>query len=455
MAAPHLTKANVANRLDRLPITAVHTAVLVALAFAYFFELGDLNTFAYAAPALIKEWHLSVSTIGFITSASFFGMFIGAVGGGWFADKIGRKRSLIWMVAFYSVFSLLNALSWNPASLGMFRFLTGVGLSAMTIIANTYISEFFPAKSRGKYQALAMTFGLIGIPATSWVARFLVPIAPWGWRLVFVWGALGAIFLLLARRMEESPRWYEIHGDTVQADAAMNRIEATVVAQAGALAEPAPSKPEPVVKGVPFGELFNRSYAGRTIILLAIWIFQTLGFYGFVSWVPTLLVKHGFSVVSSLTYSSIIALAAPLGALLAFGVADWIDRKWLLTIAAVAACVFGLLYGLTFQPVMIVIFGFLVVLMIQLFAPLVYAYTPELYPTEARASGTGFTYGVGRLVNIIGPLIVSALYVSSGYGSVFVYIGACWILVAIAAGVFGPRTRHRKLESLSQSSVGM
>jgi MFS transporter, putative metabolite:H+ symporter len=165
--------ANVAQRLDRLPISSVHRLVLIALTFAYFFELGDLNTFSFAAPALIKYWHLPITTIGFITSATFFGLFLGAVGGGWFADRMGRKRSLIYAVACYSLFSLLSALAWDPISLGVMRLLTGLGLASMTIIANTYISEFFPAASRGRYQAWTVMIGLIGIPATAWIARFL------------------------------------------------------------------------------------------------------------------------------------------------------------------------------------------------------------------------------------------------------------------------------------------
>ncbi len=445
--------ANIANRLDRLPISKFHMGVVVALCLAYFFELGDLNTFAYVAPALEKQWHLSVGIIGFITSASFLGMFLGAVIGGWFADKTGRRRALILMVAFYSIFSLLNAIAWNPMSLGIFRFLTGVGLSSMTIVANTYISELFPTKSRGRYQALCMTFGLIGIPATSWVARLIVPAAPWAWRLVFVWGALGIIFLLFTRAMEESPRWFEIHGDTDAANAVMSRIESRVQQQMGTLPEAETPTASPTIKGVPYGELFGKSYKGRTFLLLAIWIFQTLGFYGFVAWVPTLLAAHGISLVSTLTYSSVIAVAAPLGALVAFTTADVIDRKWLLVAASLAACVFGFIYGLTFTPALIMIFGFLMVLSIQFFAPIVYAYTPELYPTEARASGVGFNYGIGRLVNILGPLIVAALYTSSGYGSVFIYVGACWIIVALVAGIFGPKTSQRRLEQLSQSAV--
>lgn len=455
MATDSIGTVNAGNRLDRLPVSSVHIAVLVALSFAYFFELGDLNTFAYVAPELIKTWNLTVSTIGFITSASFLGMFLGAAIGGWFADKVGRKPALIWMIAWFSGFSLLNAVAWDPISLGVFRFMTGVGLSAMTIIANTYISEFFPPSVRGKYQGWAMTFGLIGIPATAWVARFIVPLTPWSWRLLFVWGALGAVFLVQAMKMEESPRWFEKRGMNTEAEAALSRLEQKVAQEKGPLPAPVGPDDDKVVQAVPFSELFSGIYLKRTVVLLVAWIFQTLGFYGFIAWVPTLLVAHGFSVVSSLTYTSIIALGAPLGALISSQIAELFDRKWLLVVLALFAVVFGLVYGLTFQPTLIVVFGFLMTVSIQCFAPLIYAYTPELYPTEARALGTGFDYGVGRLANITGPIIVSALFASAGYGSVFAYVSGCWVIVALVVGFFGPRTRHQKLEILSQTQITM
>lgn len=447
--------ANVANRLDRLPITSIHRTVLVALAFAYFFELGDISTFAYAAPALVKVWGMTVSTIAAITSVTFLGMFIGATTGGWFADKIGRKRSLIITVVFYSVFSLLNAFAWDSVSLGVFRFLTGVGLSSMTVIANTYISEFFPATSRGKYQGWAMVFGLIGIPATAWIARFVIPLNVWSWRLVFIWGALGLVALIWLMRLFESPRWYEAHGDVARASAIMQEIEAKATAEHGQLAAPVTESRAGASVSVPYLELFRGKYLKRTLILLAAWIFQTLGFYGFQSWVPTLLVKHGFSVVSTLTFTSAIQIGAPIGALLAALIAERIDRKWSITLVSVVIAVCGLLYGATFQPALIIVFGFLVAMFIQTFAPLLYAYSPELYPTEARASGAGLTYGVGRLANVLGPLIVSSLFVSYGYGSVFVYIAACWVLVALAVGIFGPLTGKRSLESINEAEPAM
>ncbi|MCL4535337.1 MAG: MFS transporter [Bacteroidetes bacterium] len=446
-------RSNVASRLDRLPISSVHRTVIIGLAFAYFFELGDLNTFAFAAPALIKVWNLTVSSIALITSLSFLGMFIGATTGGWFADRVGRKRGLIYTIVIYSLSSLLNAASWDVYSLGAFRFLTGIGLSSMVVIANTYISEFFPAASRGKYQGWAMTFGLFGIPITSWVARFVVPLAPWAWRLVFVWGALGIIALIFVARMVESPRWFEVRGRSAEADAVMSEIERETEAEKGKLPQPRNTGAQEIVPSVPYMELFKGKYLSRTTLLLAAWIFQTLGFYGFVSWVPTLLVQHGFSVVSSLTFTSIIALGAPLGAFIAAMIADRIDRKWSLTMVSVLTAIFGLLYGATFQPLLIVAFGFLVTVSIQAFAPLLYAYSPELYPTEARASGTGLTYGVGRLANVLGPVIVSSLFLGYGYGSVFAYIAACWLVVALAVGFFGPRTTKRSLEQISSTSV--
>jgi MFS transporter, putative metabolite:H+ symporter len=444
--------SNISVRLDRLPITSVHRAAIAALAFAYFFELADLNTFAYAAPGVMKAWGIPVSAVALITSASFGGMFLGALGGGWFADLYGRKRGFIISIVVYALFSLLNATSWDVLSLAVFRFLTGVGLSAMTVIANTYVSEVFPARVRGKYMGRVVTIGLIGIPVTAWVARFVVPAAPWGWRLVFVWGGLGAFALILAARMVESPRWYLRKNDPARADAIVAQLEAAALAEHGTLAAPdavmAVPTPEPETNSFTLGLLFEKRQIGRTTILLLAWIFQTLGFYGFVAWVPTLLVQHGFSLVQSLQYTSLIAICNPLGSLVASDLVERFERKWFITVVGVLIAVFGLGYGLSGSAVFIVLFGALVVASIQAMAVALYTYTPELYPTSMRSSGMGITYGVGRLANVAGPFIVSFIFGAAGYLSVFVYIAACWVGVALVVGIFGPVTTGRPLEVL-------
>src|ERR1700735_1773471 len=280
--------ASVSARLDRLPMTSAHRTAFIALAFAYFFELGDLNTFAYAAPAVIKQWGISVDTVALITSASFGGMFTGAVFGGVIADRIGRKRGLIYSMLLYAGFSLINALAWNVLSLSAARFITGIGLSSMTVIANTYISEFFPALRRGRYMGLVMPIGLLGIPATAWVSRFVVPMAPWGWRLIFVWGGLGILSLVYASRIPESPRWLRSHNRIAEANPESDALERIAVAEGAVLPE-LESVIEPPQQGrAGYSGLMRERYFYRTISLGVASILGTVGFYGFFSWVPTL-----------------------------------------------------------------------------------------------------------------------------------------------------------------------
>lgn len=440
-----------AARLERLPITKFHYYIMWVLAFSFFFELGDINTLSYTSPAIIKNWHLSLSTMGNIVSATFLGMFLGASLVGWVSDKIGRKKSLIAAILIFSLFSLLNAFATSVSILFITRLITGFGLSAMTVVGITYISEMFPSAKRGTFQGWIMTIGLAGIPVTAYVARFVIPSAPWAWRIVYIWGALGFIFALLATRLKESPRWFENHGRHEEANQILTAIEGAIQRSGGELPEPREAIPT-IVSKLGYGELFSTKYRSRTFVLLLAWIAQTLGFYGFMAWVPTLLYAHGFSLVHSLAWSSAMSIGAVPGALIAALISDRMERKWVITLVAIAVASCGLLYGLTFNTAAIIIFGFLVAMFIQTFAPLLYAYTPELYPTEVRNSGAGLTYGVGRLANVVGPLIVVFFFKNYGYQSVFVYIAACWLVVAIVVGVWGAKTRAQALEVVSTSA---
>lgn len=448
-----MSAAQLAARLDRLPIGRFHRTVLYALAVAFVFEFGDLNTFAYVAPALKEHVGLSVDDIAFVTSASFLGMFLGAVGGGRFADRVGRRRALLLSVAFFSLFSLLNAVASSVPTLAAARLLTGLGLSAMTVAATTYISEVMPAAHRGRMQAGVMAIGLLGIPVMSFTARGVIPLSTDSWRFVFVFGAVGALALPLIARLPESPRWSMRHGDAERAEAVLRRIETGIEAAGGTLPEPAATEADGGAPAARAGyrALLRGGLGRRTLLLAVAWIFQTLGFYGFVAWVPTLLADHGFDLEHSLMFSALTTLGAVPGALLAWPISDRFGRKAPIVIVSIGVAVCGLAYGLTFNYVAIVVFGFCVNALIQTFAALLYAYTPELYPTELRNSGNGLVYGLGRLSNIVGPLIIAGIYDGYGYKPVFVWIAACWTIVALAVGVFGPRTGKHRLEQLERT----
>jgi putative MFS transporter len=444
MPAARLERPPAAVRLDRLPIAGAHRDIVRLLAYIFFFELGDLNSFAFAAPGVRAQWQLSLNTISTITAAAFVGMFVGATTGGWFSDRVGRKRALIVTTVWYSAFSLLNAFAWNVPSLVATRLLTGVGLSSMTVIAMTYISEMFPASSRGSYQARILMIGLCGIPATAYVARFLIPLAPWGWRAVFVWGACAIFFPLFARRLEESPRWFEHQGRLAEADQAMARIERRVIEEVGELPPLPDGWSSAIARPGGLREIVSSGALGRAILLIAIWSFQTLGIYGFLTWVPTLLVERGFSIVNSLQQSSAMSIGAVPGAWIGEKISDRWERKSLIAVVALVIAAFGMSYGLSNWTVAIVVFGFLVAAGQQVFASLLYAYTPECFPTEVRNTGAGLAYGGGRLANAFGPMLVAFLFANYGYVSVFEYIAVCWAMVAVLV-VFGPKTRGRTL----------
>ncbi len=445
MDTPQLVPSSARARLDRLPILSFHRRLMWVLGFVFFFELGDINAFSFAAPAILTYWHLPLSTIGFIVSATFIGMFVGSAGAGWLSDRVGRKPALVGTTLWYSAFSLSTAVAQTPTELFGARLLTGVGLSAMTVVGITYVSEMFPAAKRGAYQAWIMTIGLTGIPVTAYVARVCVPIAGWGWRLVFVWGALGLLLPFFARWLEESPQWHENAGRLSEAEAVVGRLEEmgrVETAGLGAIVESVETKPLARSDVA----LWSPRYRRRTAMLVITWVCQTLGFHGFNGWVPTLLVTHGFSLVQSLGWSFAISTGAVPGAAIAALLSDRVQRKWSIVVMSLLIAFCGLMYGLTFTMATIICFGFLVAMLQHTFAPLLYAYTAECYPTGIRNFGTGMAYGLGRIANIGGPIIIVFLFGRYGYSSVFIYIAATWLLAALTIAALGPTTMQTALE---------
>ncbi|MFD7921736.1 MFS transporter [Streptomyces sp. NPDC059740] len=437
--------SNAAHRLDRLPVSRFHKVTLLAVSFAYFFEFADINSFATTAPRLVDLWGVTVDQVAYVTSLSFVGMFLGSVAASWTADRWGRKRALVLTTLAFGVFSFAAVFSWDIVSLGVFRVLTSAGLSAMTVVAVIYVSELYPSAARGKYQAYAITIGICGTPVTNLIASAVVPLTDWSWRLVYLWGALGILLVLFTRHLKESPRWHESRGEHAKADALLRQIEERVRAEKGPLPEPAPPVDEASQTRAPLRLLLKKKYLAPTLLLTVVWVTQTIGFFGYSSWAPTLLAKEGFGVEKSIFYVALTTVGAPLGSYLASLVTDRFERKWCLVAFGVVIAVCGLLYGLTFQPLLIVVFGFLVNLFERGYTALGYAYSPELFDTRGRSLGTGVSYGLGRLSNAAGPLVIAALYDHTGYHSVFLFIAATWLLGAAALTLFGPRTRAARL----------
>jgi MFS transporter, putative metabolite:H+ symporter len=441
-------------RLDRLPWSSHQRRVVYTLALCFAFELADINTFAYAAPALRTHLDISVRDVSFITSAGFVGMFLGAAFGGRLAERIGRRTSLRASVLCFSVFSLLNAAGFNASTLLLARVATGVGLGAMTVIAITYLAELVPTAQRGRMQSVTLTLGLLGIPAMAFFSRAVIVLGPDGWRLVFLFGGLGLVPLLLVSRLPESPHWLLARGRVEEADDVVRGIEAEV-SRRHELPPPAASAPavEPPVR-VPVRDLFRGDLARRTVMLALVWAFLTISYYGFAAFAPTLLHEHGFSVAKSVGYLALTTLGAVPGAMLAWPVSDRFGPRGPVTVFSLVFAASGVAYGLTFRPAAIIVFGFVVAALNQTLVALMYSYTPRLFPTELRATGTGFCYGVGRLCNAVGPLLIGQIYLSVGYVPVFLFIGVCCLMITLSVLLLAPR-RPRSTPDELRHAAGM
>jgi MFS transporter, putative metabolite:H+ symporter len=198
--------ASIVARLERLPISRWHVKARLIMGTATFFDGYNVLAIAYALPVLIREFHLGPLEIGPMISASFLGQLIGALVFGWLAERYGRLRVATITIAIYGIMGFACALAWNAPSLGVFRFLQGIGLGGEVPIAAAYINEFAKAEHRGRFfilYELSFSFGLLIVAVLGY---FLVPFL--GWRVLFVIGGIPAIPVIFLRRLlPESPRW--------------------------------------------------------------------------------------------------------------------------------------------------------------------------------------------------------------------------------------------------------
>jgi MFS transporter, putative metabolite:H+ symporter len=441
----HVSRPHTAESvIDKLPMTGLHKKIVTTVSVIFFFEFADLNAFAYAAPALRRHEGYALADIAMVTSAGFLGMFLGAVAAGRLADRLGRRRTLCYATVVFSVFSLLTAAAANVEMMVALRFCTGIGLSAMTVAAISYLSEMMPASVRGRAQGTTLAVGLAGIPAIAFFARGVIPVADDGWRLIFVAGGLALLSVPLLARLPESPRWLLQAGRRAQAD--------DVIAQLGgdcsAISASHDRATTTDVDARPLAMLIRKPLRRRTLVLIATWVLAMLGFYAFAAWVPSLLAEHDLSLTKSLTFSAITTLGAVPGALLARAISDRYSRKWLMAAASMVIAACGIAYGFSSSAVGIIVFGLLVSLVSQTFVAFIYAYTPEALPTVVRSTGCGISYGAGRLANVIGPLLIPAIYASLGYTAVFVAVALCWVGSGLIVATLGPETSRRSLEDI-------
>jgi MFS transporter, putative metabolite:H+ symporter len=447
---------SVAARLERLPVGRFHRRFITLVSLGGWFDLYDLFMVAYLGAALQTSHFLTLHQFSLLVAAGFLGMFLGTVFFGLASDHIGRRSAFLIMLLMYSVFTLAGALAPTAEWLILLRFLAGVGIGAEIVVIDTYVTELVPSRVRGRFVAITQVVGFTSVPAAAVFSRVLIPthFLLDGWRWVMVIGSTGALLAWYFRlRLPESPRWLAERGRAGEAERILAELEAE---SRGAAAVPVARTVAPALQSSSerlsvlsaLAELWRPPYGKRTAMLIIFQALQTIGFYGFSNWAPTYLLRRGMPLLSSLDYTLLIALVAPLGPLLATFTSDRLERKWTIAVTALLIGLFGLGFAFWRQPALIVLSGALVTLCNNCFSANFHAYQSELYPTRIRATGVGFTYSWSRLSAAFTSLLIGGLLVH-GVGAVFALLAAAMVVVAVVILALGPRSNGVLLEELS------
>ena len=456
-------RATAAARLDRLPSTKYVWTLVILLSFGAFFEIYDLALSAPLGLGLTTAgiFHkgagglFGLSDQATFVAVTFSGLFVGTLGFSAAADRFGRRPiftvALLWYALSTVVMGFQSAAVW----IDVWRFVASIGVGLELVAIDCYLAELMPSRIRGRAFAVSTSIQFLSAPLVAVLAWRLIPgqhFGMSGWRWLAVVPAVGAILVWWVRRaLPESPRWLEAHGRAEESDRVLSHIESRVERDLGALLPPiSPSVVNPIVAAVA-PSLWRPPYRRRTIVLIVFHTFQTIGYFGFSNWLPTLLVSQGVTVSKSLGYTAVLALIPPLAPLAFSLFADRVERKWMIAGGALLAAGSGLMLARVTQATPFALFalvGGAVAVGNSLMSFAYHTYQSELFPTAIRARGVGLVYSFSRFSAVFSGYIIAIALESGGSPTVFAVISGAMVIVAIDVGLFGPRTRVMTLEEI-------
>ena len=464
-------ETDVPARLDRLPWSAWHRRIIVALGTSWMLDGLQVTLAGSLAGILEDKRTLGLTDPQVAAGATSYlaGAVTGAVIFGYLTDRLGRRKLFLITLAIYSAATAATALAWNVESFTIFRFITGLGIGGEYAAINSAVDELIPGKVRGTVDLVVNATFWIGAAVGSLASTALMKghyFAPnVGWRLAFgIGAAFGLVVLFLRLKVPESPRWLMLRGKEEEANKVVQAIEKDVSAKAGQLPEPEGEKLKIAVRDhTPWNEIFRNMLGenkSRSLLALTLMVGQSF-FFNAIFFTYGLVVQKFYGVKAEDLPMHLLpfAVASFLGPIVLGRLFDTIGRKPMIVATFGIA---GLILAGTVVP-----FGsgsltatslgvcFSVIFFVaSSAASAAYLTVSEIFPLEIRALAIAVFYAIGTLIGGVGaPLLFGELIATGsrwniGYGYL---LGAALMLIAAGAEwAIGVEAAGKSLESISK-----
>ncbi len=450
------TGANIGARLDRLPNSGWHIKMWLVTAFALLVCWSN-GIGGAVQNILLNELHWleeGSSLLAMWGTAYTAGQLFGALVGGPIGDKIGRKKSILLYEIIHIAVMIGGAVSPNIYVLYVFRLLQGFGLGALLVVLFAGFTEYVPGRNRGTWSSRNSFIGNWAHPICNGIAFLIVSTGVsynMNWRIQYMIPSILSIIatLLIAKKLPESPRWLEAQGRVDEADAILTKIEKEIEASTGKPLPPITEEAKPV-KQLPYSALFKGKLLRRTIVGSLVLIGMNTIQYTLMTWMPSLLKSMGYDTSQSQFMTMFGLFGAPFGIFIASLIMDKIPRRVMGVLLLVGMAVLGIITGQQTTMTALIVSTFLLNTVIYMYVCYASAvYVPEMWPTSAKLSGSGFCNAIGRVSNIFFPFLVTSVAASSmGSGGVFVLISIVAAVIAVCVLVFGVETRGESVEDI-------
>lgn len=423
------------------------TAALAGFLFGF-----DTVVISGADKKLQEIWGSSDAFHGAVVMAmALWGTVVGALFGGIPTNKLGRKKTLIWIGVFYFVSAIGSALANDPYTFAFFRFLGGLGVGASTIAAPAYVSEIAPAKDRGRLVGLYQFNIVLGILIAFLSNYLLRSVGENAWRWMMGVEAIPAlIYIVFVLGVPESPRWLISKFRIEEAKKVMGIINPGT--DIDKLISEIKTENSVVDKDE---HIYTKKYRFPLILAFLIAFFnQFSGINAFLYYAPRIFQEAGLGESTALLSSIGIGVVNLVFTLIGIFLIDRLGRKVLMYIGSVGYIIsLGLVsaaFFLGWQGMAVPVFLFFFIASHAIGqGAVIWVFISEIFPNHLRASGQAFGSSTHWVLAAIIPSLIPFLFSTIGAGAVFLIFTLMMVLQLLFVAFLMPETKGVPLEELS------